>query len=320
MYSLIAVLVLGILFGGGSADDDHIPQYLFPEIQNGNQQIKRIQFDAGDDRSVTLLWRADPVARDTTTERQADAIRGYQGSGVWRVMERWGYPADSTRVQEFLQQLATAEKLARKTGNADNFMATGGDDADLRVSIDSLSPFVLGNRPGMREGRYVQIMDDTGSDEVWLVSSDFSAVSVSPTDWLADVIIDIESERLARLTIKHNGSELRANMGDVVQVDGIEVSQLQDPGVADNLRQVLTEVRLIDVLPVAEVGFAQASTLSATLDDASVVEIKLVSQGGYYWMSLPGRQWAYQVSASIYNRMTQTVPDLIQQEATNNEL
>lgn len=146
-----------------------------------------------------------------------------KGDTTWTVGERDHYPADLTKVREYLLKIADATLLEAKTGKKENHAKLGVEDvaaADakgLRVEIDGLKApvkIVVGNANSLgQSGTFVRHNDEAQS---WLSKGSLIPDRLTG-NWLDKNLLDIASSRIERFEITKAGKTLsgtKANSAD----------------------------------------------------------------------------------------------------------
>ncbi len=129
--------------------------------------------------------------------------------GVWRVKDRFGYPADFEKLREFLislndltvtQAVPAAPSQYGRLGLAD----AGAENAGMKVTFSNqagteVAAIVLGNTyqqsgqqgMGWPAGRYIRVPQES-KDLVALVATSFSRIQADPAEWLDDQFVEIK--------------------------------------------------------------------------------------------------------------------------------
>ena len=177
-------------------------------------------FEAGDREAAGVAgqafldgFAADANAVNRVEFRFADDEAGFavrRKGDAWGVDERDGYPADFEKLANLVTSLAKAKIVEQKTSNPDNYgqlgvddPATGGSGTGIRLSGDGFSYDVIVGNPAQQSFQYARAAEAATS---YLVDQQFE-LPVSPDDWLTDAIIDIDADRIRRVTIQHMDGE-----------------------------------------------------------------------------------------------------------------
>lgn len=182
------------------------------------------------------------------------------GEDGWRVAERDGYPAATSRVNALLIDLAEARIVEEKTADPAFYDRLGVEplaDATatgLELGIESADgsrrALILGDAYGNDE-RYARAAD--GERSV-LIDRD-PDVARDPADWVEPVIVDIAAERIRRVAIAHaDGETLVLEKPDpaAANFDVVDLPagrELDYAGVANVTAEVLEALNLDEVAP-----------------------------------------------------------------------
>jgi len=187
-----------------------------------------------------------------------------RGEQHWTVAEKNDYPADMSQIRKLLLGLAEAKLLEEKTAKPALYDRLGvravsdPDAGGVRVEItgpaEPLSLIIgeFDSRSG--SGTYVRRAEEA---QTWLASGNLS-VEQDTVAWLEREIMDIPTERLQQVTIRHPDDDtLVATKVTRKQTNFIVPElpagrELQSTGAVDALANALTVLRLEDVAPAAE--------------------------------------------------------------------
>lgn len=146
----------------------------------------------------------------------ADApIRLRRERDRWRVLEKDSYEADFDLVHGLLRSLAEGRRAEARTTNPEHFRRLGvadlsdpeADGAQLEFPGRDLPPLIVGHPDPTGAGRFVRL---AGDGQVWL-SDRLLDIPATPVDWLERSVMDIPSEDIAEVVIRHPD-------GDTVQL------------------------------------------------------------------------------------------------------
>jgi len=235
-----------------------------------------------------------------------------KADGKWKVDERAGYPADFTKIKNFLTGLWGVEIAdvrtvgASKLGVLELKEPVAGGDADGTGTVIELEkeggvsagkcilgktfstgeqqPSPFGFSIGNNDARYVKT-PDSGSD-VWLVSEAFSQAVPTAGQWLDKTFFNVE--KLA--AIEYKGSEEGAawkftrteENGDLV-LDGIAAGEGLDTGAVSPIKNAFSSLSFKDVSPGAkpeETGLGKADQFLIKTFDGFDYHISLGKAGG----------------------------------------
>lgn len=185
--------------------------------------------------------------------------------GGWKVAQKGGYPADVSKLREYLLKLADANLIERKTANPDRHADLGVSDisnpdaSGVLIALDGLAApvqFIVGNFDGQTNGTFVRRADDGQS---WLAKGSLIP-DKSASDWLRKDVADIPATRIASVTItRADGKVLRLSKQSVGQTSFViaDLPKGREPSsefVANGPGSVLADLRLEDVAPSSEVA------------------------------------------------------------------
>lgn len=196
------------------------------------QQTNRSQWGA-DSAAVGAPLLADLPINDIaeiniTGPDQSVTLARRQGK--WRVLQRYGYPADWNQISQTVKQLANETikqtiavapphyerlellppdtKPADKAGTSVELLNADGESlARLRLGKQHMADSDAAQNPMMRgraapDGRYILLHGDTDNadrQQVALVSNPFNTLVPDPTQWLNTQFLDIRNITSARL-------------------------------------------------------------------------------------------------------------------------
>ena len=244
--------------------------------------------------------------------------------GNWVVLERFGFDADFGKLAGLLKSITGSRLTERKTSKPKNFSILGiaNDDPDA-VEIEIFSKqgsytVLVGNSVSNRTGQYIRLLKhETESNQVWLIDTELES-SADPAYWLDDAVIDVEAERVQGVMFSQGEVVLVAERKDgEFELQGLtEGAELRYPTIVDTLARALVNVRLIDVVPAAQVDFSAASKAQFLLDDESEINLIVVETEGSYWLNLVDHEhseWAFEVNSLVFENLTKQLEDLLKQ-------
>jgi len=186
------------------------------------------------------------------------------GKEGWSVAEKSGYPADLTKVREFLFKLDQATLLEAKTSNPKRYAELGVDDVKdkdakgILVDIAGLAQptrVIVGNyNGGGGGGTFVRLDGDAQS---WLAKGNL-AVDKNIADWESRDLTDIAAEQIASIVLtgpdgkalkvfKEQAGDANFKVADVPK--GRETSS---EFAANGLGSALAGLKADDVFPAKE--------------------------------------------------------------------
>lgn len=127
--------------------------------------------------------------------------------GVWRVKQLTDYPADISKIRQYLYQLASAKRLERGTANPEMFSRVQlSDAAGVRIKgagVGDAPVFdvVIGKFDRTLKGTFLRRYDE---DQSWLVSEKLTP-EVTDLFWVDPVIVNVERSRIWQIRLDHQG-------------------------------------------------------------------------------------------------------------------
>lgn len=218
----------------------------------------------------------------------ADLKRADNG---WVVAGKSDYPADISRVREFLIKLSEAKLREAKTAKPENYARLGVEDlstADAKgagvelIGLGTPVHLIVGiSSGGGSPGTFVRRQGEAAS---YLVNGDL-VPEKEASNWLAKTILDLPSAQIRQVTITApDASVLRIEKTDpnafnYSVLDLPKNAKLSGESVANLLAGVLASLTLEDVVPASEI-LADASAWTGVYMsyEGLVVESKLVDK------------------------------------------
>jgi hypothetical protein len=181
--------------------------------------------------------------------------------GTWELSSKGNYPADVGKLGQLISDLVDARILEEKTSNPENYARLGvadpGEDgAGTLVTVDAAgeSYSVILGEPARGETRYAREPDNATS---YLIDKN-PAAPESASDWLVANIVDISSDRVARISIEHDdGESIRVEKSDETQSDFVigdipEGRELSYATIGNEIAGALADLQLADVRKAAD--------------------------------------------------------------------
>lgn len=242
--------------------------------------------------------------------------------GKWRVLERYGYPADWDQISQAVKQLANETIRQTITVGPSNYdrlelLPPDADPADkvgthvtllnaageslgrLRLGKQHMSDSAASQNPMMRgrsfpDGRYILLpdsADNTDRKQVVLVSNPFNSLVPDPTQWLNTQFLEIQDLTSARL--ERDGETVWRLQSDpdsdklTLAGDIPETMSLKTSAVSETAR-ALAYARINDVanpeLPDSETGMDTPAVFHAVNHNHVACTVKIGAKTGnnYY--------------------------------------
>jgi Domain of unknown function (DUF4340) len=186
------------------------------------------------------------------------------GDGSWTVAEKSGYPADLTKIREFLLKLDQATLLEQKTSNAARYPDLGVDDVKgkdakgILVEIAGLAQpvkLIVGNYNGAGGGGTFVRRD--GETQSWLAKGNLG-VDKNVATWEKLDLVDIASGRLAAVTLTSPDGKVLAIAKDQPADSNFKIADVpkgretSSEFAANGLASTLATLKADDVLPARD--------------------------------------------------------------------
>lgn len=159
-----------------------------------------------------LLDRVNDIDRVVVSGHGGTIATLSKGGGLWQVEELDGYPADWSRVQALLSDLAQMEVVEAKTANPEYYPRLGVEDvtaegaSGTRIEFsaaDSEWAVIAGHEADLQYGQYLRVADQPESVLVDRVLD----LSTETVDWADAEILDVGSGLIAEVSILHPDGE-----------------------------------------------------------------------------------------------------------------
>ncbi|HNP34794.1 MAG TPA: DUF4340 domain-containing protein [Woeseiaceae bacterium] len=229
----------------------------------------------------------------------------------WLVSNRDDYPADIGKLRNLFIALSKAQVVEEKTSNPDYYSRLGVDDPEkggsgskLVIDGDGFNYSIIIGTSAQGTFRYVRLAD---AETSYMVDQNF-LVPESVGDWLQPTIIDIEPDRVRRVTI-HNSDgetiEIEKNAEDDTEFSVLAIPEgreLSYPTVANGIAGALKGLTLDDVRKAAP-GDAETTDVESTTVfetwDGQIVTTTLSNDGDETWIGFQARQAPGTVPAEL---------------------
>ena len=238
----------------------------------------------------TLLYpQLEPSLDDVTAIRilgpgATTAVTVKRAKTGWQVVERSGYPADTSRVRTLLLGLAQARTLEQKTSVAANYPSLGVEDlatpgaTGTGVELEGLGKpvsLIVGKSSDARS-TFVRRKGEAAS---WQIGAALT-VERDPAKWLATELLDIATDRIQSADVavagKRPWSMAKSSRGDsnfTVTGKPAGGSAAAPDANTERLATALAGLRLVDVRPAADEATVKpaATTTYRTFDGLEVL-------------------------------------------------
>ena len=172
-----------------------------PSSSEGAKFTPSLQAALNDIDKVTITKAGGATV--ATLERRPNA---------WVVAERGDYAADVGKLRKNLVALAEASILEEKTSNPDNYEHLGVQDIDKDSAKGVAISFSAGNRQlptiiiGNADGTKYRYVRRAGEAQSFLIDRNPDLPNKT-SQWLAPSIVDVRSDRVQQVTIRHADGE-----------------------------------------------------------------------------------------------------------------
>jgi hypothetical protein len=327
---LAIVLMLALVYmvtRTGNDSGSEIGQNLYPDLRDQLATVDRVSVSSGD--------------------RQATIVKS---EGIWRVSDRFDYPASFEMVSNLLNSLKSAKYLERKTSKSENHARLGLSDPAAEDSESStvkvfsgdqqLAALILGNSSSHLGGTYFRFIED---DQVWLMDQTPGAVA-GTADWLEPVIVNIAEEDIVKVIQSSASGESITVVREAdaasnfVPVNVPAVKKLKYPSVANQLGRSLVNVNLEDVRAAGEFDWSGANKTEFFSKDNLHLTVLSKQLEENYYLGFASRvldeegsdqqavelaakltAWVFQVSEYTYKDFAKTGTDLFEDEVSDQD-
>ena len=215
---------------------------------------------------------------------QSGTITLHRQEDIWRVKEKYNYPADLGTVRETLIGLAELTILEPKTRKPELYEKLGLQDVDAEGSLstgitlkdatdNTVAAAVIGNdRPVQGKSGYKELfLRKVGDPQTWLAQGRLT-VEKNPDKWLDKELTQIETKRVRRLIVTHpdktrlvvekaRPADLNYQVADLPE--GLEI---ESQFTVNNIVSTVTSLSLEDVNPQNEVPFDDQPVVTAVFE------------------------------------------------------
>lgn len=260
---------------------------------------------------------------ELSVDTQSGTITLHRQEDIWRVREKYDYPADLGTVRETLIGLAELTTLEPKTRKPELYEKLGLQDVETEGSLstgitlkdatdNTVAVAVIGNdRPAKGKGGYKELfIRKAGDPQTWLVEGRLT-IEKNPGKWLDKELTQIETKRVRRLVVTHpdktrlvvekaKPTDLNYQVANLP--DGLEI---ESQFTVNNVVSTVTSLSLDDVKPQDEVPFEdqpiriavfetfdglQGTVQLLPKDEKNYVTISAVFNADLVWKPEPERE------------------------------
>lgn len=231
--------------------------------------------------------------RAIAVESREEVVSVTREEGVWRVVEKSGYPADTEQVRAVLLGVAQLVKVEPKTKNPELYGRLALEDIEaadaqavsltLRGKEDRIvAALIVGKQRPARGGAllretYVRV---PGDPQVWLVRGNLT-LERTPVDWVVRDIVGLDARRIRRLRVEHPDGEtlllVREEPGqaDLAVEDVPAGHKIQSTWTVNNVATSFAGLRLEDVLPAPDAKFPDAGISRVEVETFDGLRVRL---------------------------------------------
>ncbi|MCY4133140.1 MAG: DUF4340 domain-containing protein [Nitrospira sp.] len=260
---------------------------------------------------------------ELSVDTQSGTITLHRREDIWRVKEKYDYPADLATVRETLIGLAELTTLEPKTRKPELYEKLGLQDVEAEGSLSTgvtlkdaggktLAEVILGNnRPAKGKSGHKEIfIRKPGDPQTWLAEGGLT-VEKNPGQWLNKELVQIETKRVRRLTVTHpdrtrlvvkkaKPADLDYQVADLPE--GLEI---ESQFTVNNIVSTVTSLSLDDVKPQNEVPLDAQPVVTAVFqtfdglegtvqllrqDDKDYVTVSAAFNAELIWKSEPEKE------------------------------
>ena len=243
-----------------------------------------------------LKDRLDEVKQVDITARESEVSLVLR-ENLWVVENRDGYPASFDKLSDLLDNLTKASFAEKKTGKPEYFGRLGLRDLDdeeseaVKVEITTAAEerleVLVGNAATNRDGQYFRFPQE---QQAWMMSTELD-VETDAEDWLKPAIINIDSERVRKVTqTSASGERLTVvrEGGEEENFDVVDLpvqKKLKYGTIANELGRSLVNVRLKDVNKADGFDFSGGGKAEYLCKDGLAVSVLTKEMDGRYYLS-----------------------------------
>ena len=229
---------------------------------------------------------------------------GKGGGAAWTLKESDGYAVEAAKLSGLIISLGELELRQAKTKRRDRLVVLDLDDPSassdakrlrlLDAQGGAIAGLVIGKtKYGSSEaGRGIYLRRD-GEDQAWLAQGEITADS-APDGWLKKGIFDVDSDRVARVSVSHPDGETVLVGKDKPEQKNASLLNLpkgeepREKSTADAYLRPFHEFELRDARKAANKTLAGDKTISVemTTFDGLTVKLAFVVEGDKVWATV----------------------------------
>lgn len=254
----------------------------------------------------------------------------------WVVGSSHDYPADLSRLGEFVTAVADARIVESRTSDPDKYAQlelndpeAGGSGSYVSLRGDEFNYELILGKKDQGNFRNVRRLGDPGA---FLVDQELD-IPDSTEDWLQKDIIDLAANDVKSVTISHADGEnivIRKESPEAASYDVVDIPEgreLSYATVADSIAGALASLELLEVRPAIDAETATSSVFDTW--DGLRVTVTVTEDGESAWLSFEAeadeaqkaealngklRGWQYRIADYKKNQLTRRWDDILKTE------
>lgn len=248
----------------------------------------------------------------------------------WFAKDKHNYPVDMAKVNKLLLGAMNLRIIEAKTSKLKFYSKIGVENVTEENAESALLSFknakaekvislIIGkDKPAKVDSSlkeiYVRLPTDKQS---WLVVGQLP-IEKNVTDWLNQKIINIEDDKIRKVTIKHpdgdsfSFSKEKSDDEDYQLENLAENEKVKLPYMLRSIATTLSNLEFDDVLLATEIEFSNTTTaVFTTFDDKEIVMTIMKKDGEYYAKLNTVKDWVYELSKYKVDYLMKKRQDLV---------
>jgi len=252
-----------------------------------------------------LLSRLNDVSWLRVSSQADGPLTMSKKDGNWVLEEKHGYFADIEKISQTLVELSSMETIEPKTKKPENFAELYVEDVEApegtitnsihvtaKAGDETLADILVGRARPVDVGAGVFVRRK-GENQTWLATGSYQP-NRRALQWLDRNIINIDSRRIARVTMQHaDGDGFSVAKAEITSED-MSYASFVPPGMEpkpahemNNMAQITDFLVMEDVQPVTELDWGTPnSILWFETYDGVKISIAAVKDGKYNWFRI----------------------------------
>ena len=248
-----------------------------------------------------LVDRVNDV-NEFVVESAKGRVTVYREGKVWHLRQSDNHLASPHEVFKAVVGIAELKYFEPKTERPQRYSrlllndpATGGDGKRMTLKIDgdTVADVIVGREKLFLPGRTIGgvYFRRPGASASWLGEGNPEAGG-APKDWLAREIVDVKSERVSRVTVRHADGEIVVVSKHRVQSDKFVLASIPDgmrlkyDSDVENIGAILEQLEMEDARRASsvEVDFTGALVVEAETFDGLIGTLEIVKRDEIRWL------------------------------------